>query len=449
MSPASDALTTGVATPAPPDEAAVALAFSRIPLLAPGDQAAAACHAALLTLGDCAFRLEIPLRPVPLALGAGPEGLEEITHFAAPGGEGRILAAPEVLRWPAGTLAAVSEQLARVWRVQAELAAHGLAIDQLEFHLRSLQQVTHTLAAVRERQETIPLIIDSVSEVFFAWWAVLYQSEGDEYALAGARALRGENFAPQLAARVVHRVTRPGDPPCVPTDDAELRDSIPAEIGAVASLNIGDGRAGLLILGPRMNDEAYASHHLALIGALADSSAVALRNAGLHDRLREQATIDPLTHCHNRRGFEEIMAAELARALRHAHPLCLVLMDLDRFKEINDEFGHDAGDAALQRIGRALRHHIRISDSASRFGGEEFALVFPETDRAEAVMLAERLREMVSSLRPTSEVPREITASFGVACAPGDGATTGDLVRAADRALYEAKSNGRNRVEIA
>jgi diguanylate cyclase (GGDEF)-like protein len=139
----------------------------------------------------------------------------------------------------------------------------------------------------------------------------------------------------------------------------------------------------------------------------------------------------------------------VARAKRYSRPLSLVLLDIDHFKRINDDFGHEVGDHALQRIGRAVRHTFRNTDSACRYGGEEFALIFPETPKDEGAKLAERLRVLVESLPPNAEVPRSLTASFGVACFPDDAESIPDLIRAADRALYQAKSNGRNRCESA
>jgi diguanylate cyclase (GGDEF)-like protein len=235
----------------------------------------------------------------------------------------------------------------------------------------------------------------------------------------------------------------------VPPQDAEIRDHVPAEVAVVAPLDFGDGDAGLLILGRRMTEAPYEAHDLALLRALADSSAIALRNAELLDRLRAQATIDPLTGCHNRRGFDEILSVEFARAKRYGRPLTLVLLDIDHFKGVNDDYGHEVGDHALQRIGRAVRHTFRNTDSASRYGGEEFAIIFPETGKDEGARLAERLRVLIETLPPNAEVPRSVTASFGVSAFPDDGRDISALIRAADRALYLAKANGRNRVETA
>jgi diguanylate cyclase (GGDEF)-like protein len=336
-----------------------------------------------------------------------------------------------------------------VWGVQAMRAAQASELDQLRFHLNALQQVARTLAVVRSLEETERLVLDSVGEVFFAWWAALYHTDGEQYTCRAVRSLRGESVAYAIPARVVREVASPGQPPVVPSEDAEIRDHVPAEVAVVAPLDFGDGGAGLLILGRRMTDAPYEPHDLALLRALADSSAIALRNAELHDRLRAQATIDPLTGCHNRRGFDEILELEFARARRHGKSFTLVLLDIDHFKKVNDEFGHEVGDHALQRIGRAVRHAFRPIDSACRYGGEEFVLVFPDVGKAEGMRQAERMRQLIEGLPPTSEVPRTLTASFGVASFPEDGDDQDKLKRAADRALYLAKANGRNRVEPA
>jgi diguanylate cyclase (GGDEF)-like protein len=339
--------------------------------------------------------------------------------------------------------------VARAWEVQAQRAAQALELDQLRFHLAALQQVARTLAVVRGAEETERLVLDSVGEVFFAWWAALYHTDGEQYTCRAVRSLRGESVAYAIPARVVRSVAMPGQPPVVPPEDAEIRDHVPAEVAVVAPLDFGDGDAGLLILGRRMTEAPYEPHDLALLRALADSSAIALRNAELLDRLRAQATIDPLTGCHNRRGFDEILGVEFQRARRYQRPLSLVLLDIDHFKTINDAFGHEVGDNALQRIGRAVRHTFRNTDSACRYGGEEFALIFPETPKDEGYRLAERLRILIETLPPNAEVPRSLTASFGVAAFPDDGGDISSMIRAADRALYLAKANGRNRVEKA
>jgi diguanylate cyclase (GGDEF)-like protein len=429
-----------------PTAAEIAQVFSAVPLVGPVEEVARACADCVRRVAASACSISVPTRPVPLTVGDPREGMERLFTFPAPGGEGEV--------WTSGEVPPeVSEELlahfVRVWQVQELRAGLGDELDQLRFHLTALQQVARTLAVVRSLEETERLVLDSVGEVFFAWWAALYHTDGEQYTCRAVRSLRGESVAYAIPSRVVRAVAEPGKPPVVPPKDAEIRDHVPAEVAVVAPLDFGDGDAGLLILGRRMTDASYEGHDLALLRALADSSAIALRNAELHDRLRAQATIDPLTGCHNRRGFDEILGVEISRARRSARPFTLALLDIDHFKKINDEYGHEVGDHALQRIGRAVRHSFRTTDSACRYGGEEFAMIFPETGKDEGMRLAERLRQLIESLPPTAEVPRALTASFGVATFPEDGRDPTELIRGADRAMYQAKANGRNRVEAA
>jgi diguanylate cyclase (GGDEF)-like protein len=156
-----------------------------------------------------------------------------------------------------------------------------------------------------------------------------------------------------------------------------------------------------------------------------------------------EARIDALTGLANRRALEEILAAEISRAHRFKHELAVVLLDLDRFKEINDSFGHAAGDMMLRAVSRLLTSLARQGDTVARWGGEEFVVVLPETDLPGARRFAERLRRTIEA-HPVDEM--RTSASCGVATMlPEDNAET--LLGAADQGLYRAKSNGRNRTE--
>jgi diguanylate cyclase (GGDEF)-like protein len=158
-----------------------------------------------------------------------------------------------------------------------------------------------------------------------------------------------------------------------------------------------------------------------------------------------EARIDALTGLANRRAVEEILAAEISRAQRFTHHLAVVLLDLDRFKEINDSFGHAAGDAMLREVSRLLISLARQGDTVGRWGGEEFVVVLPETDLVGARRFAERLRRTIES-HAVGEM--KTSSSCGVATMlPQD--SVEELLGAADKALYEAKSNGRNRTESA
>jgi two-component system, cell cycle response regulator len=162
------------------------------------------------------------------------------------------------------------------------------------------------------------------------------------------------------------------------------------------------------------------------------------------DVCEEAAFTDHMTGLANRRRFERQLEREVGRTMRFGHPFSLLMIDIDKFKDLNDSFGHDAGDDAIRRIGRVLREGTRGIDLAARIGGEEFAVLLVETSQEGAVEVAERLRLAIKALELTSGC--QITASFGVAVCPVDAQTAPDILKAADVALYEAKRSGRDRV---
>lgn len=162
------------------------------------------------------------------------------------------------------------------------------------------------------------------------------------------------------------------------------------------------------------------------------------------DVCEEAAFTDHLTGLANRRRFERQLEREVARVERFGHPFTLLMLDIDSFKNLNDTFGHDAGDDAIRRLSKALCEGTRGIDLAARIGGEEFAVLLVETRKDGGFEVAERLRVAIKSL----ELPQagHITASFGVAECPGDAQTAAEILKAADVALYEAKRNGRDQV---
>lgn len=170
-------------------------------------------------------------------------------------------------------------------------------------------------------------------------------------------------------------------------------------------------------------------------------------NLRLLEITKELSIRDPLTNLYNRRFVMEFLERELERAKRYSKPLSVILADLDNFKTINDTYGHHVGDECLQTFAHVLNRVVRGSDVVGRYGGEEFILVLPETDKEGAAMLAERIRLAVrsSSIRFTGGCVY-LTASFGVASFPEDGEDVTTLIRVADQRLYIAKSQGKDRV---
>jgi diguanylate cyclase (GGDEF)-like protein len=169
----------------------------------------------------------------------------------------------------------------------------------------------------------------------------------------------------------------------------------------------------------------------------------------LHRIVESQALVDGLTGIANRRAVDDTLRIEVSRATRFGGEVCLVLADIDDFKQVNDEYGHPAGDDVLRAFAEELRRTVREIDVAGRWGGEEFALILPGTDAAGGAQLAERARIAIAErLVETEAGVLSVTASFGVASYP-DAGEAGELVAAADSALYAAKGEGKNRVVIA
>ena len=166
---------------------------------------------------------------------------------------------------------------------------------------------------------------------------------------------------------------------------------------------------------------------------------------GTNAQLKEASFKDEVTGLYNRRFFSVRLEEEVSRYRRFNHPVALVLMDLDGFKAVNDEMGHVVGDETLRDIGQILMKHSRGINVASRYGGDEFAVLLVETSTAGACLYADRIRRLIASHPFSHHMP--ITASFGVASLPDDeAATSEDLIRAADDALYAAKRAGKNQV---
>lgn len=177
---------------------------------------------------------------------------------------------------------------------------------------------------------------------------------------------------------------------------------------------------------------------------------VAVVSAALRQRLREMfatARTDPLTGLGNRQELRQALDREIMRAATMREPVSVCVIELDHFKAVNDRFGHLQGDEVLRRVAAIMRESCRASDVLARFGGDEFVVLFPDTDGDVANEVAERIRNEIEERLVLADM--RVTASIGVATFPTDAATVHDLVQAADRAVYYAKATGGNRVTLA
>ena len=230
-----------------------------------------------------------------------------------------------------------------------------------------------------------------------------------------------------------------------------VRAGRPEEGGGPLSLPLGtddEGIGRLLLYPPK--DGSFDEESEQLAHWLAAQASIAIENERLHRTVKRQAITDELTQLANRRRFTETLAVEVRRAERFGDPLALVLADLDDFKQINDRYGHQIGDEVLRHFSDVLRENVRDFDLPVRYGGEEFAVLLPETGVDGAEQLARRLQTALLRLRLPATGPDKppVTASFGVAAFPA-ARSAEELLSAADGALYRAKAAGKNRVASA
>jgi diguanylate cyclase (GGDEF)-like protein len=188
----------------------------------------------------------------------------------------------------------------------------------------------------------------------------------------------------------------------------------------------------------------WDAQHLELARTMANEAAMALENARLYEDARKRADRDPLTGFFNHRYLHERMGEEVVRSQRGKRPLSVLMLDLDDFKLVNDTFGHLFGDKVLTWVAELIRQTLRVSDVPARYGGDEFAVILPDTDPDDARRAADRILDAFRD-RPfvgESRGPVPISASIGIATYPGDGRNATELIAAADRALYRVKRDG-------
>lgn len=205
---------------------------------------------------------------------------------------------------------------------------------------------------------------------------------------------------------------------------------------------------GMLKIGTMLPDAtAQLAQVQPLATAIADAMSLAVSNIALREKLRTQALRDPLTGLYNRRYMEDALSRYASLAERSGTHLSAIMIDLDHFKLLNDEFGHAVGDAVLRETAATIMGALRTSDVACRYGGEELLVILPECGLADATARAEILRQRIEALSTTYDA--KISASFGVAAIPDSTRVLADLLTVADAALYQAKEGGRNRVVTA
>ncbi len=336
----------------------------------------------------------------------------------------------------------------RWWRAD-EQARRALASR------RRLLEVNERLLSTLDPQGVFDLIADSLKSVVAYDNLTIYRVDRTEAILRPV--LARDRFAQlimdstmPIGRGLTGWVVAHGTAECVNDSQHDPRISIipgtpnEPESLIVVPLLVGGEVAGTLNVGRMGEREAYFSpEEFELARLFAGQASIALRNSETLQAVETRAETDALTGLRNRGAFDLRLAALIDDP--RVQPLVLVMLDLDGFKQYNDVHGHPAGDALLQAAGRAITGAVRDGDLCFRYGGDEFALLLPETDEESARQIAERVRLAIAAAGSSGELG--VTASVGLGTAPGDARTAGALVAATDTALYRAKGTGGNRVE--
>jgi diguanylate cyclase (GGDEF)-like protein len=342
-----------------------------------------------------------------------------------------------------------------------ELTQLGATIDEISTELTSrmgeleaergrfketLQRYGETLAATHDLNALVGAVLDTAVQATRARGGrlLLYDAERGE-AIEQARIGTARGLRSDLPVVVAAGDGLEGD--ALATHEPRVS-QVPRAVLAVPILR--EHHLLGLVTAVDPEEGAFSDEDVEALSALALQAGVAIENARLHRVVERQAVTDSLTGLANRRQFYEVLGREYERAQRFGQPVSLILLDIDDFKLINDSRGHLAGDAVLHSVAATLAEVIREIDLASRYGGEEFAVLLPQTGPEGAANLAERLRSEIAarSIRFGTEEITGVTASFGVAAGPVQDQTQIDLIASADAALYQAKREGKNHVTV-
>jgi len=387
----------------------------------------------------------VPPRParsfcgVPIFLGGKPVGVMAALSTER---ESQFLARDlEVMQTAAGQLGVAVEN-ARLFTEEQRRARHLAFLNNISKMAISSEDAAQMMAdIVREIQKNFHYDHIGIGIMDYATKDIEIKAEaGTTSQTLGRRIAVGSGVLGKVARTGVSALVQNAGP-------GQLAGVLP-ESRAVLCLPISYGDTLLGVLNVESRDEnAFAPQDVLIMNTLADLLATALHNSFVFQKLQQQSITDGLTGIKTRRFFWEALSSEWKRASRSGRPFSVVLVDLDKFKEVNDSLGHLEGDLVLARVGRLLEQKCRQSNVVARYGGDEFIILMPETGIEQAQVLAERLRLWLATDPMLEE--HHITGSFGVASFPVHGFSMEELIRVADAGMYVAKHAGGNQVSTA
>jgi diguanylate cyclase (GGDEF)-like protein len=335
--------------------------------------------------------------------------------------------------------------------------------------LRTLNEIGRSITAVLDVSRVLELICDLVTKNLFCDLSsvMLVEPSGDLVMKAArgipdevARKIRvklGQGYAGKVAQSgrpliVNEGQPKPGDSGERPVINEERQARYHGGSFAVVPIVLESQVIGVINVTNKRSGAGLEPDDLGFLETVASYAAVAIENARLHAKAQLLAATDGLTELYNHRHFQERLAEEVERWRRYwVKGVALVMLDLDRFKRFNDMYGHRAGDAVLREAAARVKRQARKVDVCCRYGGEEFAVILPEIDKAGAVTFAERVRDTMSRepFAVRDDIHTKITVSVGVAACPEDAMDPAELIEAADQALFTSKHAGRDRVTVA
>ncbi len=318
------------------------------------------------------------------------------------------------------------------------------------------------MSAILNLDELVDFIIEKATEVMEAEKGslMLLDEESGELKIKGARGLKAEiieNTKIKLGQMIAGKVAQEGQPMLVEDIEKDkrfvgrkVRSHYKSKSFISMPLKKEKKVSGVINLSDKIGrSPVFTESDLRFLSILIQQSATSIENAKLYQEITSLAITDALTGLYNHRYFQERLSEEINRVERYGHPLSLIMLDIDFFKRYNDTFGHVMGDTLLSELATIMKKNVRKIDIVSRYGGEEFIIILPETGIDEAEAVAEKIRKSVEDFNFSIEVLKpvdwKLTISAGVA-ALNKGISKTDFIKFADQAMYSAKGEGKNKV---
>lgn len=344
-------------------------------------------------------------------------------------------------------------------RMTLELRRNTNALDQSRGDLRdSLERIGDTLMSTHDLEGLLHVVLDTAAVTLQARVGVVLYGGPDQLRLVAEHGLHDAGMEAPTGVLpgfgVLGRVVSSGESVrgrvgSEAVLQAGATEPVEGDVLAVPLRSMGTV-VGVVALYDRIDGRAFDDTDEDAMRTLAGQASIAIDNVQLHQEAQRLSTTDPLTGLWNFRYLSMSLAREIERSTRFGRPLAVLMLDLDHFKQVNDQFGHARGDSVLRELAHRVSEQIREVDTFARYGGEEFVVVLPETAIEGAGQLAERICTAVrrEPFQQDGEEPLTVTLSVGVAAFPVHGSSAATLMRAADRALYVAKNEGRDRWHV-